>query len=249
MFYKEWIAVRFKFYLMLGLYGLASLLTLVLWLSGRSFSGKASLFYSWLTLNLIITLAAGVLAGAGLISEETGNETISFLLTRPLSRFRIYAGKILVNVLALVAAFGLVNGLMLGLSSLDPRHHDAAWTVPTFQAGEPGMVIQTLLMGITVVCLGGLLSIFIHNLMVGVIVNVIMTLIGFQFYIIFIFKIVLKEVIVIDRVDPDGTVRFSVPQVMQVSQSSWNLSMVLFLTGLIVVLFWLGKTAFARKEF
>ena len=114
MVYKEWLTVRYKMLLALVTYTLLGVLSVIAWTT----AWKTSLMGIWLPVSLAGTCFMGALGGVDLISEEKDKGTISFLLTRPVSRARIYTTKIGLNVIGLASVYGLLTLIVLGLSYL-----------------------------------------------------------------------------------------------------------------------------------
>ncbi len=115
IWYKEWKAVRFKLMILSVVYGFVSLLLLQ---NTNSTYYSMGLSNTWLGYGLVITIIGGVLGGVDLIAEEKATGTLSFLLTKPVSRPQIYAAKIGVMLVALFAPFVGVGFLWLSFDML-----------------------------------------------------------------------------------------------------------------------------------
>src|SRR3978361_152574 len=102
MVYKEWRHTRSKFVFVLIIYILAGMVVSTL-LNPANIFTRLSIFHQWVIASVYITIGGAILAGADTIAEENGKSTLSFLLTRPLSRANIYTVKFLVNSLTLLA--------------------------------------------------------------------------------------------------------------------------------------------------
>lgn len=116
-----------------------------------------ALYYDWLLALLLITPFAAVLGGADVVSEEVDKGTLSFLLTRPVSRTRIYSSKILINCAALAVAIALPSIPVLIYDQLQRK------TIP-LGTGLVAMGV-VIMSGVAVICLGGLLSVYTRNVM------------------------------------------------------------------------------------
>jgi ABC-type transport system involved in multi-copper enzyme maturation permease subunit len=184
MLYKEWLTVRTKFLLWLIVYAGA----MALFLYGRAnHSYTEPLFQSWLGIACLVMAVISALGGVDIIAEEKSSGTLSFVMTRPISRTRIYTSKIGVNVAALAAASIPANLIMLALDQFIPT--PVTWyetiNVPcgeaTMNCGFYGgfelttlyqstnalqslaAIAVILMFGIGVICLSGFISIFATN--------------------------------------------------------------------------------------
>ncbi len=191
MFYKEWRTVRLKcgvwllVYTMCGLsvwFGTARSETVYASSAFRVIASNIppdtnnTLFQNWLLVSALATLFITVLGGIDLVSEENDKGTLSFLLSRPLSRVRIYTSKVGLNVIGLVGTYGLASLVMLGLDQM-PRqiaYYRSDVVGECFETAEtlvgsipartsnPGEVLPTLLLitlvGAGIICLSGLVS-------------------------------------------------------------------------------------------
>jgi ABC-type transport system involved in multi-copper enzyme maturation permease subunit len=187
MWYKEWTAVRSKFYLWLLLYFIiafiytmffspyregsiyhtqqiySAILRLDPTLPMRSFF-PPPMFVNWGLISLALTVLGAILGGADIVAEEADKNTISFLLTRPITRQQIYTGKLLVNIAALTTASSVVNLGMLVLDQTNLRSLE-------FWLGLVVMFV-IVLTGAVVICISGLVSIFARNTVESLLVTV-----------------------------------------------------------------------------
>lgn len=121
MFYKEWRLVRQKLLLMIILYGMAGLITFLFWSPDYSRS-PSPLFTTWLVVAFFVTCGVAILGGIDAIAEENDKGTIGFLLTRPISRAKIYISKLALNGAA-VAAVLVPSSVVMFFVDQVPRQH------------------------------------------------------------------------------------------------------------------------------
>ena len=184
MWYKEWLVVRYKATLAVVIYTLVALLSLANWSS----SSVTSLFGAWIPFSLVATLGLGALGGIDLLSDEKDKGTISFLLTRPVSRTRIYGAKILANTGPLALIYSVFTLIMLGLARL-PIKHDS-WdyemqrvvynNVParvTAFTESLALALVVILAGLAVICLTGFISIFARSVVETIIGTVLVVVV------------------------------------------------------------------------
>ncbi|MEI6043681.1 MAG: ABC transporter permease subunit [Chloroflexota bacterium] len=175
MLYKEWLSMREKAYLWLGIYAGLILLTLIVWSPNERFgpftlytvygnlndldfiSFTIPLFVEWLSFSASVTWIAALFGGADMISDELDKGTLSFLLTKPLSRARIYTTKMLLNVAGLTLMFGLSSGVVFVIDRFQP-HPVGLW-----QAFVWSLLIWVV--GVTIILLSGLISVFTRNVL------------------------------------------------------------------------------------
>jgi ABC-type transport system involved in multi-copper enzyme maturation permease subunit len=106
MWYKEWLAVRPKFIMTAVIMTGLALLVIV----GRpnswtdSMKPNSSYFSIWAVLAAFVVVLMGIIGGADLFSAEKDQNTFSFLLTKPVSRAKVFAVKIGLNA----ASIGVV---------------------------------------------------------------------------------------------------------------------------------------------
>jgi len=193
MWYKEWRLVRYKLVLWLLGFGFLTLAYLSQFLFFRRFEmliypgngqdNYTTLFENWLKeiWNYLPILA--ILGGIDLISEEVGHHSISFLLSKPISRCRIYLSKISLNSLIFGGAIGLWSLVVLVIDRL-PRSVDSQkWTVVKEGAEVYGgilgngvttshpaelfpaffSIVLMVLLGSTITAMFGLISIFTRS--------------------------------------------------------------------------------------
>jgi ABC-2 type transport system permease protein len=163
MLYKEWITVRQKFAMWLGLYGLMAFLEVAVFSRpspGTIYVNSANfvpMYNTWLMLSTLLTVFTSMIGGLDVLAEEVDRGTISFLLTRPVSRTRIYTSKILMNIGALGVALGLSSTAMwiIDRLSLNP--------IKFWEAAGGSLLV--FLMGAGIICLSGLVAIFARNVL------------------------------------------------------------------------------------
>lgn len=249
MFYKEWQTAKVKFVIWVIIYfGAAGLF---IWDHSKRLSYSEPFFQSWLGISILVMTVVAALGGVDIVSEEKASGTLGFLLTKPISRTRIYFTKIGVNILALAAAFVPFNLFLLGLDQAIPTTVNVmqfvtepcgenAWCSGWQEQGTVyhrsfdlfqglGMLGMILLFGVGLICLSGLISVFARNT-IQTIMLTIPALIAFL-------VIVTNSLPLTPRT---GYVW---------SFSSINPATPLILAGAIIVFFYTGLLAFRRKEF
>ena len=187
MLYKEWKTVRIKFFLWVAVY-LGAGIVFIIEKGGLNLGHNFSvpLFEHWQGISALAMTLSAALGGIDLVADEKANGTLSFLLTKPISRTRIYLSKLGVNLAALAVAFLPVNLLMLvidhfnptgiseqGLSSEACLQHLTEECSQKIQATAlsadmlQGIAVigLILLFGASIICLTGLVSIFARNTM------------------------------------------------------------------------------------
>lgn len=177
MWYKEWLTVRFKFGFWLALYIFAAIIVVFFGSSYRiggnwrdpawvaesiahypriyTFPYPQPLFLDWLDKAYPITVGLALFGGMDIISGEISQNTLSFLLVRPLSRTALYTSKLLINIGALGVAFISVSLLMLLV--------DRTTVHPIKIVDGLALTLLVWLLGVATICLGGLISIFTRN--------------------------------------------------------------------------------------
>ena len=111
MWYKEWLAMRPKIGLGLAVYALLGLTSYFGWIptdKGQSYA----MFNIWIPISLVGLVTLAILHGVDLVADEKDKGTISFLLTRPLGRGRIFTTKVLINLIGLTSCYVLASVLM-----------------------------------------------------------------------------------------------------------------------------------------
>jgi ABC-type transport system involved in multi-copper enzyme maturation permease subunit len=193
MLYKEWTTVRTKFLIWLVIYvgGAATFLVLR---SKGAIPASNDIFQIWASTSLAITLVVAALGGIDVVAEEKASGTLSFLLTRPISRTRIYATKVSLNLATLAMSFVPVSLIMLLIDQLYPARIQQVWsevqpcgedqwcTIVHFEegytlhstaiAGGLTTVVLLLLIAAVVVCLSSLVSIFASNTLQAIFVSI-----------------------------------------------------------------------------
>jgi hypothetical protein len=249
MLYKEWTTVRTKFLLWVLIYAGA----LGLFFEERRYSSYSEpMFQVWLGISYLLMAVVAALGGVDIIAEEKASSTLSFIMTRPISRARIYASKIGVNVAALAAACIPANLIVLVIDQLRPTPVAVyqmvnetcgrnEWCSAWRQVGTEyqstnalqslGAIGLILLFGIGIICLSGLISIFAAN-----------TIRAIFFTIPALLLFVVLTVFLISCVSP-----------YYLNNPIW-VSSVNLATGLILIaiaggLFYGGLVLFKRKEF
>lgn len=156
MLYKELRAVGFKMMTLVAVYGCVCL-TLIL--SRLPFqmgsSGNGSVLDIWFGVIAGLITFSGILGGNDLIAEEKGTGTLSFLLTKPISRSRIYANKIGVNLAVITVPFILATLPVLATDVLTLHPIDWPQTLTS--------MIVLLTIGAVTTCLSGFISILARN--------------------------------------------------------------------------------------
>lgn len=119
MFYKEWLVARPKFLLiMLAFILAAGFITFISFLTGTS--NQLSLFNMWLNFSMALAMGAGIMGSVDSVAAETNSNTLSFLMSRSVSRTKIYLSKLGVNALWVATAFGTTSFFMLMVDQM-PR--------------------------------------------------------------------------------------------------------------------------------
>ncbi len=206
MIYKERKAVLARFFACLLVYGIAAQIALnrtsgTFFLPGpaRFFSysnTSTSYFEQWSLTSLLATTIIGIAVSMDSISHETSKGTIGFLLTRPLSRMRVYTTKVGLNLAGLAAAY-LTAAVCVWLWDQSPRSISVfqVYELPTPPGqcslsyrtdlvGERmttgpglgqflGIALLVLLTGAAVICLGMLISTFARTYLQSLIICII----------------------------------------------------------------------------
>lgn len=250
MLYKEWRQTRLKFGLMLALYALAGLLVNTVFAPKSSDLAGHSVFQFWVVAAIFVTIFAGVLGGVDAVAEENDKGTIGFLLAHPVSRRKVYTIKILLNSGVLAVSLA-VSSLVLFFTQLIPRFYTANIWDDARQAGVPtpvgdpvvppleavSDVVAILGLGIMLVCLSSLVSVFARSTVQAILLTFIVVLAGCT--VIFnAFYIVV------------GTSNFYTDENRLFSQF-YEASFLAFLilVGLAAAIYLLGLLTFKRREF
>jgi ABC-2 type transport system permease protein len=93
----------------------------------------------------IVGVAAAVLMGTGLIARERENQTLEFLLARPVSRSRILWGKFWVVALAVVVPIFLTSWSAIPLSRIPSVDHDLPFAAVTIAAFHNACFVVAIL--------------------------------------------------------------------------------------------------------
>ncbi len=191
MIYREWFNLRLKLAAWLAIYGgwavvflsvnvLRNPMYVNIYGSGDS-EIYTTLFNKWLENIAVMTPVLALLGGVDLISEEKNKGTISFMLTRPLSRTWIYITKVLLNTGVLVSVIALISLIVLVVDRLPRTVEMSVYNVPPcrpdtycnvsatsrpidFVSALIGLVL-ILLVGIVVVFNAAFLSIYCRNIL------------------------------------------------------------------------------------
>lgn len=268
MVYREWFSLRLKLLLWGVAYGGGMLVFLFAsaWPNPMTVTiyqqaGQDvynTLFGGWLTIIIVLTPVLALLGSIDLISEENGKGTLSFLLTRPLTRTRIYTTKILLSTGTLVAVCGLSSLLVLLVDQLPRRVLVSRWTTApcgenaycsgwsngVLEVSRPAELIPALTAlgiilaaGTLLICATGLLSIFTRSMLQNAITAATPVLIIY---------------LVLNANGPFARTSQFAP--MQTELLNWaelgqRLGWMVGLSGGAVIVFLAGLIAFNRKEF
>ncbi|NWJ95729.1 MAG: ABC transporter permease [Chloroflexi bacterium] len=226
--------MRGKFYFWLGIYAGLMLIGLIRWSPNQAYNVVTTdfttgmeftpfvvpLFISWINFSGFITLIAALFGGVDLVSDEVDKNTLSFLLTKPISRTRIYLTKLLLNVVGLTLIFGLSSGVVLFIDQLQPQRVNLLEAL--------GDMLSVLTAAIIVIFLSGLISVFTRNTLQTIAVAVAILL-----------GVSLSGAFVISKVASLLTPTVEVGVTIGI----------LGAIGLLCGLFWSGLIAFNHKEF
>jgi hypothetical protein len=179
MLYKEWTSVRTKFLIWLVLYA-GVLGWYLVWRHQRLELelNTDPIFLYWMQTSWSVTILVAALGGVDVVAGEKSSGTLSFIMTRPISRTRIYISKIGLNVATLAAVFIPINLVALADDQVQPTRILVIELVSNTMVRWNGIVYQsydvvqglelvgfTMLYGITIICLTSLVSIFAPNIM------------------------------------------------------------------------------------
>jgi ABC-type transport system involved in multi-copper enzyme maturation permease subunit len=245
MLYKEWILVRKKFIFLMAIYDLAALVIATMFAPKYYDQNPVKPFYSWLLMALAITLAAAVLGGADSFAEETDKGTMGFLLTHPVGRAKIYLTKLALNCGTFIVAL-LTSSLVMFLVDQVPRNH----VVYTYTYNNCGIsdsqisgsapnpitslpdaftgVASNLLIGITLLCLTMLISIYARTT-----VNAIM-------FTLFAILVLALSIILLNGNFSRSSIDFT---------TVGSFQLVPYFLPLLVILFVAGLVSFKHREF
>ncbi len=193
MLYKELHQATRKFFPILLGYILVGLLFSTLLSPSRTASNN-SIFHNWIIATLFLTMGAAILGGSDIIAEETGKNTLSFLLTRPVSRTNIYAIKFLVSA-TFLSVILLGTSLVMFLVEQLPQRYQSGWTPPggdtvykfvypdKMPAGEAFTCIAVILgIGLAVLALTTLISIFSRSALHAIVTTILIAFGLIAFY-------------------------------------------------------------------
>lgn len=193
MIYREWFSLRFKLLAWLAIYGGWAILFLIEnvwftpWRTRFFFQDQnghqiyQSLFDQWLSNIAMITPVLALLGGVDLFSEEKSKQTISFLLTHPISRVRIYSLKLLLTGGVLVSVISLTSLIVLIGDRIPKSVYNSQFTLDACQPFEecfsPGLsqpvdllpaltgLLLILLVAALVIFNAGVMSIYCHSIL------------------------------------------------------------------------------------
>ena len=191
MWYKEWRHARPKILVAVFAYFLVGTYCFFSWFASFYYE---TLFEKWLTPSLIVTVMVATLAGVDVVAEEKDRGTLSFLLTRPLKRTRIYAIKILVNLGWLSVVYGVATAVMIGLARVHLARYYAYYDHGHFLT-PPNVVrvgfgysyswslgwslaaaLVVLMLGIGTVCYTAFVSIFARSVIQAIVISALIVL-------------------------------------------------------------------------
>ncbi len=184
MLYKEWRQLRWKMLLLAGVY---FLIGLEAYKTVRTANDPLFMLQRWFNVSLFVTTLAAALYGIGTIADEKSSGTIGFLLTKSISRTRIYTTKLLLNLGGLAVVF-LLSSLIIYVIYLISKsiplveYQDVGGipiALPPVQievhtVGFEEMLVKTvstLFLGLCFVCISGLISIFARSLLESLSLN------------------------------------------------------------------------------
>ncbi|MBN9391763.1 MAG: ABC transporter permease subunit [Chloroflexi bacterium] len=244
MLYKEFRAAGPKYLTITFGYVLVGLLVSTLFGPYRNFP-SSTIFHTWVQWILFITIGAAILGGADTIAEENGKSTLSFLLTRPISRTRVYAVKFLVSAACLTAILVTTSLVMFLVEQLPQRFKttqvmlngdvvESSFDLEKMPAGEAFTCIVVILgIGLAVLALTTLISIFSRST-----TNTIVTtlLVGFGLIAIYAFTDLLFSI------------SYRINRIFDIYHGL-GLGDFFVLLALAVGLYWYGLKIFKAKEF
>ncbi|MBN9391761.1 MAG: ABC transporter permease [Chloroflexi bacterium] len=191
MLYKEWLFARQKLLFVLGLYAGAAVLVVTVFSPNYLNQQVDPVFHTWILITLFLTGAMGIFGGVDTVAEEADKGTISFLLTRPVSRNNIFLTKLALNAAVIAAIFGLSSVIVFFLDKI-PRVHlnytrvtipdgwylEATGTVAVPTTGVWEALVSTtavILLGLVFLCLSALVSVFVRNTITAILLTFIFT--------------------------------------------------------------------------
>ncbi len=218
-----------------------------------------TLFGGWLKVLVLITPALALLGAPEAISEEVGKGTLSFLLTRPFTRTRIYTTKILLSA-AIFLIGGTISSLIVLLVDQLPRQvlilrwttspcgdnsYCSGWiSSSNLEPSRPAEILPSLI-ATAVVLIGGTLIVFATGLLSIYTRNVIQTILA-------ALPVVLLVGLVLNGNGPFARVNQFAPMEAELLRWSDTIPRLFWLMGLGIVsmiIFGGGLLAFNRREF
>ena len=154
MWYKEWIdTIKSRLIVLVLLFGLLDVFLLFMFADDhyRIKTTAASVFWAWFISSTMILIVAGVVFNADMVSREIDQNTLSFILTRPLSRATIYHHKLLINIAVVLSIFSLASLPILvrvGLANQDLE-----------LSQELALTALSLSIGTLACCMGAIVSV------------------------------------------------------------------------------------------
>lgn len=121
MWYKELFLVRAKQNIILGLYTATALLMWALrsdFTTNNTFLDNQSIYNTWFRFAAVFVVVGAMIGGVDSISAEKNDNTLSFLITRPVSRLQIYGQKFLVNAVVMLGFFAVANLIVWSLDQI-----------------------------------------------------------------------------------------------------------------------------------
>jgi ABC-type transport system involved in multi-copper enzyme maturation permease subunit len=231
MLYREWLGARLKILVISAMFAATLLIMLVVWLSLKSNSLRTPFYNTWSSISIFLTLTSAIFCSLDLISEEVNKGTISFLLSRPVSRTRLFLTKFGMGIFVLFITYSVFAFLAYGLDRLITFPNVPLLDRPMAELQILGMGGATLLGAFAIFALGSLISVLANNGVVTAGITLALTLLGVFTYVYL----------------------FSQTELFKLFQSNtWlNLDMVTYplisFTGILCTV--LGWQLFLRKEF
>ncbi len=243
MLYKEWRVIRFRFFLAIAVFIGMGAWTLIYWkptpkcqstpdgtyVCTSSYLDTLSFNSTWLLYGLFLTVGFGILLSADLISEEQNNGTLTFVLCRPISRATVYAAKIAARVVALLVmqSFVFISLLILG-----PIFKNSS---PDNLPNELTLTLALMALGVWLVCLSGVISIFTTNAIQTILITVLVVLSLILFLKMF-------------QISLEKPWRFNIPFFNQTTLIE-NIVVTVLFSGITISLFLAGQRVFNAREY
>jgi len=188
MLYKEWLTVRIKVLMLAAIYTLIGVFVYITQPTVVNNCCTVPMLRHWFNYSFLVTMGAAILCGVEIFADEKSSGTLGFLLTRPITRRRIFMTKILLNLCALAVVF-LVSSAVLfiinsiprsitleqyqfidGVITTDPPVQIFADTVGFEEA--LARTLSTLMEGLCFVCISGIISLFARSLLESLTFNI-----------------------------------------------------------------------------